>query len=78
YFAMNPSYLSTFFKKQGGITLSDFITQVRIEESKKLLPNRKLTISEIATKVGYANSVGLIRVFKKIEGVTPGQYREII
>lgn len=78
YFAMNPSYLSSFFKKQGGITLSDFITLVRIEESKKLLLNRKLTISEISTKVGYANSVGLIRVFKKIEGVTPGQYREII
>ncbi|MGM7719802.1 AraC family transcriptional regulator [Metabacillus sp. Hm71] len=76
HFTMNPSYLSSFFKKQGGITLSDFITQVRIEESKKLLPDRKLTISEIATKVGYANSVGLIRVFKKVEGVTPGQYRE--
>ncbi|WP_046173601.1 AraC family transcriptional regulator [Domibacillus indicus] len=78
HFAMNSSYLSSFFKKQGGITLSDFITQIRIEEAKKLLPNRKLTISEIATKVGYANSVGLIRVFKKVEGVTPGQYREII
>lgn len=78
HFAMNPSYLSSFFKKQGGITLSDFITQIRIEEAKKLLPNRKLTISEIATKVGYANSVGLIRVFKKVEGVTPGQYREIM
>ncbi|WP_121609113.1 AraC family transcriptional regulator [Mesobacillus foraminis] len=77
HFAMNPSYLSTFFKKQGGINLSDFIAQVRIEEAKKLLPNRKLTISEIAAKVGYANSVGLIRVFKKAEGVTPGQYREI-
>ncbi|MFC4320089.1 AraC family transcriptional regulator [Litchfieldia salsa] len=77
HFGMNSSYLSTFFKKQGGLTITDFITKVRIEESKNLLPNRKLTISEIATKVGYANSVGLIRVFKKVEGVTPGQYREI-
>ncbi|MGN8646226.1 AraC family transcriptional regulator [Gracilibacillus sp. HCP3S3_G5_1] len=78
HFSMNPSYLSAFFKKQGGITLSDFITKIRIEESKKMLPNRKLTISEIATNVGYSNSVGLIRVFKKVEGVTPGKYREII
>ncbi len=78
HFAMNPSYLSTFFKKQGGITLSECITKVRIEESKKMLSNRQLTIAEIATAVGYANSVGLIRVFKKFEGVTPGQYREII
>ncbi|MBT2758092.1 AraC family transcriptional regulator [Mesobacillus foraminis] len=77
HFGMNSSYLSTFFKKQGGLTITDFITKVRIEESKSLLSNRKLTISEIATKVGYANSVGLIRVFKKVEGVTPGQYREI-
>ncbi|MDX8045541.1 AraC family transcriptional regulator [Gracilibacillus sp. S3-1-1] len=78
HFAMNSSYLSSFFKKQSGMTLSEFITTVRIEESKKMLSNRKLTISEIATKVGYANSVGLIRVFKKVEGVTPGQYREIM
>lgn len=76
-YAMNPSYLSSFFKKQGDITLSEFIMKVRIKESKKLLTNRNLTISEIATKVGYANSVGLIRVFKKVEGITPGRYREI-
>ncbi|SFM08745.1 AraC-type DNA-binding protein [Gracilibacillus orientalis] len=76
HFGMNSSYLSSFFKKQGGIAISEFIMKVRIEESKKLLPNRRLTISEIAPQVGYANSVGLIRVFKKVEGVTPGQYRE--
>ncbi|WP_277679669.1 helix-turn-helix transcriptional regulator [Gracilibacillus dipsosauri] len=78
HFTMNPSYLSSFFKKQGGIALSDFITQVRIEETKKLLRDRQLTISDIAKRVGYANSVGLIRVFKKVEGVTPGKYRDII
>ncbi|WP_100408471.1 AraC family transcriptional regulator [Bacillus solitudinis] len=78
YFGMNPSYLSTFFKKQGNQTISDYLTMVRVTETKKMLSNRMLTISEIAKKVGYANSVGLIRVFKKSEGVTPGQYREIM
>ncbi|KAB8136778.1 AraC family transcriptional regulator [Gracilibacillus oryzae] len=76
-FGMNSSYLSTFFKKQRDLTISDFIAKVRIEESKRMLTNQKLTIAEVAKRVGYANSVGLIRVFKKVEGVTPGQYRKI-
>ncbi|WP_165763844.1 AraC family transcriptional regulator [Halalkalibacter urbisdiaboli] len=78
HFGMNASYLSTFFKRQGNQTISDYLVKVRITETKKMLSNQMLTIAEIAKKVGYANSVGLIRVFKKYEGVTPGQYREIM
>jgi len=76
YFDMNSSYLSSFFKKHSGQNLTDYITQIRVNESKKMLMTTKLTISEIAQKVGYANSVGLIRVFKKLEGIPPGKYRE--
>ena len=78
HFGMNSSYLSSFFKKQSGQSITDFIAQKRVAESKKMLSDPKLTISEIAQRVGYANSVGLIRVFKKIEGIPPGKYRESI
>jgi len=78
HFEMNPSYLSTFFKKHSGQNISDVIAQMRVNESKKMLNDQRLTISEIAQKVGYANSVGLIRVFKKIEGIPPGKYRDLL
>jgi len=75
---ITPQYLSTFFKNTKGENISDFIARVRIERAKKLLTEGKLTIFEIAQSIGYTNDVGFIRVFKKIEGVTPGKYKYII
>ena len=76
HFDMNAAYLSSFFKKHGGENVSDYIARIRVAECRRLLRDTSLTLSEIAERVGYANSVGLIRIFKKLEGITPGQYRE--
>lgn len=78
HFSLTPQYLSAFFKKHGGINITDYIAKVRIRESKRLLADRKLTISQIALKIGYSNDVGFIRFFKKYEGITPGKYRETL
>lgn len=40
------------------------------------MENKELTIVQIAQKIGYNNDVVFIRAFKKLEGVTPGKYRE--
>lgn len=74
---LNPSYLSTFYKKQTGHNVTEYITALRMKEAKTLLAESDLTVAQIAIKVGFANDIGLIRVFKKTEGVTPGKYREI-
>jgi two-component system response regulator YesN len=76
YFELHPNYLSSFFKKYSGQNISDYIVNLRIIHSKELLANSILTIMDIAHCVGYTNDVGFIRVFKKMEGVTPGKYRE--
>jgi AraC-like DNA-binding protein len=76
HFQLTPQYLSAFFKKQTGMNLSDYLARVRIDEAKKLMQDKKLTFAQIANKVGYANDIGLIRVFKKYEGMTPGKYRD--
>jgi two-component system response regulator YesN len=76
HFELNPSYMSAFFKKYSGENITDYITEVRIKHVKELLEETNMTVSEIADRVGYANSVGLIRMFKKSEGTTPGKYRE--
>lgn len=76
HFELTPQYLSALFKKQTGMNLTDFLTRVRIDEAKKLMKDKKLTFMQIANRVGYANDIGFIRVFKKYEGTTPGKYRE--
>ncbi|MFD2615439.1 helix-turn-helix domain-containing protein [Paenibacillus gansuensis] len=72
---VNVSSLSKIFKQVKGINYVDYVTKVRIENSKKLLLETDMKISEIAEKVGYQHS-WFNRVFKKAEGVTPTQYRE--
>ncbi|MBB3125419.1 AraC-like DNA-binding protein [Paenibacillus rhizosphaerae] len=73
---MNPVYISSFFKKKSGENVTDFITRIRIENAKRLLAEENLTIHEIALEIGYASNIVLTKVFKKLEGITPGKYRE--
>ncbi|NJD01424.1 MAG: helix-turn-helix domain-containing protein [Ruminiclostridium sp.] len=75
-FNITPQYLSAFFKNNKGMNISDYIAKARIEKGKTLLKDKTLTLSDIARIAGFANEAGLIRVFKKYEGVTPGKYRD--
>ncbi|MHA6483127.1 helix-turn-helix domain-containing protein [Paenibacillus sp. strain BS8-2] len=74
---LNSSYLSTFYKKQTGHNVTEYISMLRITKAKQLLAETEITVAAIASQVGFANDIGLIRVFKKTEGITPGKYREI-
>ncbi|WP_372661091.1 helix-turn-helix domain-containing protein [Cohnella sp.] len=76
HFGMTPQYISGYFKKHNHLNLTDYIVENRIGEAKRLLGDTDFTIVQIAKKVGYATDIGFIRVFKKLEGVTPGKYRE--
>ncbi|CAN7761254.1 helix-turn-helix domain-containing protein [Paenibacillus sp. LjRoot153] len=78
HFQISLQYLSTFFKKHSGENITDYIASVRIREAKKLLADPKATMGDIALKIGYANAVSFIRFFKKVEGVPPGKYREML
>jgi AraC-like DNA-binding protein len=72
---LSPIYISAFFKKHSGENMTDYITRTRIHHTKRLLAE-DLTVQEIALQVGYASNIVLTKVFKKIEGITPGKYRE--
>lgn len=78
HFDMTPPYVSKLFKDQTGEGMLDFINKVKVAEAKRLLSQEKLGISETAVRVGYLNSNALIRSFKKCEGITPGQYKEMV
>ncbi|OUS75007.1 hypothetical protein B1748_19070 [Paenibacillus sp. MY03] len=75
-FNLSPQYLSSFFKKHKGINLADYMARIRVEQAKRLLQDPSLSLNRIAELVGYAKDAGLIRIFKKYMGVTPGKYRE--
>ncbi|WP_029193340.1 helix-turn-helix domain-containing protein [Paenibacillus alginolyticus] len=57
-------------------TLSDFITEFRIEKAKELLKKDELKIYEISTLVGYQTSQYFSQVFKKMTGTYPSEYKD--
>ena len=71
---MNHTQLSKLFKRYYGYGISEYINKVRIDAAKILINTHKLTIKEIAFNVGYSSDINFIRVFKKYENVTPGNY----
>ncbi len=75
-FDINPTYLSRFFKEQTGENLIDFVNKRRIDKVKDQLTSTDDAIQNIAEQCGFASSQSLLRVFKKYEGITPGQYRQ--
>jgi AraC-like DNA-binding protein len=75
HFNMSPFYLSRIFKEETGVGLLEYINALRIEEGKKLL-TRGQSIVKTAELTGFRDSNAFIRVFKKLTGLTPGQYKE--
>ncbi|MBP1993421.1 helix-turn-helix domain-containing protein [Paenibacillus eucommiae] len=76
-FHLNIKTLSRLFKEEFGEKFVDYLAKVRIEDAKQQLKEAStLSIQQIAQKVGYNNTFTFIRVFKKLVGVTPGEYRK--
>jgi len=76
-FGISSSSLSQLFKKNTGKKVVDYISNLRIEESKRLLVETNLTVKNIVEAVGYHDFASFVRKFKKRVGVTPGRYRSL-
>jgi AraC-like DNA-binding protein len=72
------SYLSTVFKKETGVTVTDYIHKTRVRQSLILLNTTSLSIQEIAQRCGYSDVNYFIRTFKKYQQLTPKAYRKMI
>jgi len=68
-------YFCKLFKKSTGINFTDYLSRVRIEKARQLLLNPNLRVSEIAYDVGFQSLTHFNRVFKRIVGQSPTQYR---
>src|SRR6266567_5276369 len=75
--AVNTStfYFCKLFKKATGLNFTEYLSRVRIEKAKNLLLNPNLRVSEIAYAVGFQSLTHFNRVFKKILGQSPTDYR---
>ena len=74
---LSPFYFSKLFKENFGQTFIDYLTQKRIELSKSLLISTEKTFKEICFDVGYHDPNYFSRVFKKITGKTPSEFRKM-
>ncbi|MGG1514555.1 helix-turn-helix domain-containing protein [Paenibacillus oryzisoli] len=77
-FQLSVPYLSKIFKDYTERNFTDYLIQLRITKAKQLLEDGNDKVAEIAVKIGYSNSHSFIRIFKKVTGMTPGEYREHI
>ncbi len=73
-FSISESHLSRRFKEVSGIGINEYITYVRIMNAEKLLRQRKMPITDVASSCGFNDSNYFSTVFKRIKGITPLKY----
>lgn len=73
----NANYISSIFRKETQSYFSEYLTMYRFKMAKKWLEETDMPVKDIAARLRYNNSQNFIRSFRKQEGMTPGQYREL-
>ena len=73
---MSRSHLSTRFKQETGMNLTEYIHQIKISEAKHLLAHTDKNLSLISNYLGYSSQSHFTRMFKKVVGISPIEYRE--
>lgn len=76
-FHLSPKYLSRFFKENFHITISDYVSHLRMTQAKELLANSTLSITEVAAQCGFSGVSFFIRQFTRENGCSPGKWRKL-
>ena len=74
-FHLSEKYISRYFKEHFHITISQYVTYLRLEHAKQLLQDTDIPVTEVAMQSGYQNVSYFIRIFKKTYGMSPLKYR---
>ncbi|GMQ61346.1 response regulator [Vallitalea maricola] len=72
---LTPNYISQIFKKDTGLTITKYLTDVRINAAKELLKDSNFKVFEVAEMVGFDNPYYFSTVFKKVTGMHPSKFR---
>lgn len=76
YFGYNEKYLTTFFKQRAGISLKQYILQVKMDRAKADLSETAEPVSQIAFQLGFTDAHNFSNAFRKITGLSPSEYRD--
>lgn len=74
---LSESYFSTLFKKLCGASFTEYLNAVRVEESKRLLAQGELNVTEAASRVGFSSQSYFSKVFRRVTGMSPRRYAEL-
>ena len=74
-FHLSEKYISRYFKEHFHITISQYVTYLRLKHAKQLLQDTDIPVTEVAMQSGYQNVSYFIRSFKKTYGMSPLKYR---
>ena len=77
YFGYNEKYLTTFFKQRAGISLKQYILQIKMERAKASLSETTEPVSQIAFQLGFTDAHNFSNAFRKVTGLSPTEYRDI-
>ncbi|TNJ67031.1 helix-turn-helix domain-containing protein [Paenibacillus hemerocallicola] len=72
---ISVKYASRVFKDKLGVNLTDYISRLRVAKAKELLSQTNMSIQDISENVGYFSRTTFLRTFKKLEGVSPQEFR---
>lgn len=73
-----PAYFAKQFKREKGITIKDYINYCRITAAQEMLKRPDISITDVATQVGFADSSYFTVIFKKIVGMLPSDFRQTV
>ncbi|WP_407271327.1 response regulator [Radiobacillus sp. PE A8.2] len=76
HFHFNASYLSSYFSAHHKEGFSDYLNQVRIDKAKFILKSSTTPVATVSELVGYSDTSYFCKVFKRMEGMSPGSYRK--
>ena len=76
YFGYNEKYLTTFFKQRAGISLKQYILQIKMERAKADLTETTEPVSQIAFRLGFTDAHNFSNAFHKVTGLSPSEYRD--
>ncbi|WP_424765579.1 response regulator [Paenibacillus sp. sgz302251] len=74
---LSASHFSRLFKTEMGVTFVEYLTKYRVEQSKRLIKMTSMPIEVIANHTGFANAGYFATTFKRLEGITPTEYRNL-
>lgn len=73
---LSPAYFCMIFKKERGVSITNYLNILRIEKAKKLLRDLTIPLRQVSVQCGFKDQSWFTKVFKKYAGTSPGEYRK--